>query len=83
MTNLLTSCADGLNYSLNAIFSSNSIIDSSEEAVATSNPFSPNLSLNGEAEYESVLWTKHSGPSDIIFSDPTILNPEISATKSR
>ena len=55
MTNLLTSCADDLNYSLRAIFSSNSIINSSEEAVAASNPFSPNLGLDGEVEYESIM----------------------------
>ena len=64
------------------LFSSNSIINSSEEAISTSKPFNPNLSLDGETEYESILWTKHSGPGDIIFSDPTILNPEISATES-
>ena len=78
---LTASCSGNLDYSVSSFLgSSNSILNTSEGSITASSPFVPNVEVEGE-EYESVLWTKHSGPGDIIFSDPTILNPQISATE--
>ena len=42
-----------------------------------SSPFTPEIDVKDD--YQAVVWTKKSGPGNIIFSDPTILKPEISA----
>ena len=55
---IFTSCADNLSYKMNGLFSSNKILSSSEESITTANPFSPNISLNAQSEYDSILWTK-------------------------
>ena len=79
---IFTSCADNLSYEMNSLFSSNKILSSSEDGITTANPFSPNISLNNQSEYDSILWTKQSGPGNIIFSDINCLNPKISASKA-
>ena len=74
---LTASCSGNLDYSVSSFLgSSNSILNISEGSITASSPFVPNVEVEGE-EYESILWTKHSGPGDIIFSDPTILNPQL------
>ena len=79
---VFTSCADNLSYKMSGLFSSNKILSSSEESITTANPFFPNISLNAQSEYDSILWTKKSGPGNIIFSDINSLNPKISASKA-
>ena len=78
---LTSSCSDNLDYSfVRFVGSSNAILNSTEEGMSASEPFIASVKIEGEA-YTSVLWTKHSGPSDIIFSNPAVLNPQISATE--
>ena len=77
---LTISCSDNLNYNFTKfIGSANTILNSAEDNISTSSPFVTNMKTEGES-YTSVLWTKKSGPGDINFSEPTILNPQISAT---
>ena len=42
-----------------------------------SSAFTPDLEVKDE--YETVVWVKKSGPGLVVFSDPTILKPEIYA----